>query len=494
MRLCEITSGRCRVCGRSWSGPEGTTIKRRCGGPRPTPLPSAVDLLITCGPGYHQFLPDSVGSALAQQHAEATVTVVADRCPEARDVMAQWPQVRLLQIDAGSAQVARRTAFHATSNPLVMFLDADDVLPPDYAAAAVDLLRHDQKAAIAYSDLQRFGDDDGCTSFPARVSYRDILRSNCIHSGAVTWRRLVDMTQALDTDLRFGSCEDWRLWRSILAGGLHALKMEPKYLYRQHSGSRTASINRTWSDAFAMHAETITVLIPLSGRSWAWPGFADWLDRQTWPRLQVDLRLLDTSARPDFGRMVRHWCAECDYPAVTYRAATVAAPGLADLPRRTGEKTQMDVNAAMLRIWHHLALGITTPLAVTIEDDILPPLDAIGRMVQHFTAKTDAVALPYRSRYSGRTIPPNDDQRRDVSAAPSCGFGCTAWRTDVLQAFREPARLMDRWCDVGASRGRRVLVDWSCECEHRDAPGLTTEAESAPAALSAAASPAPAAR
>lgn len=218
-----------------------------------------------------------------------------------------------------------------------------------------------------------------------------------------------------------------------------------------------------------MELETVPLLIPLSGRRWAWPQFRAWLDAQTWPHDQVELRILDTSQDEAFGLHVRHWLAGCDYPHISYQAASVADRGLADRPRVGDRVTQQAVNATMLRIWKLLTAGLTRSFAVTVEDDVLPPVDAIAAMLKTFTHATDAVAIPYRHRFEpGRTIPPRPPGARGTGPAPWCAFGCTAWRLDQLNRLWSPHG--HQWYDVGATRQMRVLARWDLQADHRDPP------------------------
>lgn len=248
------------------------------------------------------------------------------------------------------------------------------------------------------------------------------------------------------------------------------MKSPALYNYRMnHNGRRRMLAAGSWADQYDMPHETVAVLVPLSGRAWAWPKFAEWLDKQTWPHNQVELRLLDTSQDDTFGATVRAWVAQCDYPHITYMRAAVGAPGLADRPRMGSAETAKEVNRTMLRIWSRLAAGLTTAFAVTLEDDILPPPDALSRLLINIDGNTDAVCARYKSRYHGTPLPASLYRGVGVEPVGYAAFGCTAWRTDVLQS-RMTA--VGGWYDHHVARGRRILCDWSLQVEHRNAPEM----------------------
>jgi hypothetical protein len=112
-----------------------------------------------------------------------------------------------------------------------------------------------------------------------------------------------------------------------------------------------------------------------------------------------------------------------------------------------------------------------------VEDDIVPPLDAIEQLLREMDPNTATVTGAYRSRYTGDYVVWNDQGMHiprgiGVEEVGGSGFGCVLIRRAVLagetfgfgydespdyyRAFSR--RLRDqRW---------KIKIAWPVECEH----------------------------
>lgn len=86
---------------------------------------------------YARFLGAAIDSALAQSHSEVEVVVVDDGSSDAsRDVMSSYgSRIQVVLKENGGQASAFNAGFQRTSGDIVMFLDADDTLSPNAAAA-----------------------------------------------------------------------------------------------------------------------------------------------------------------------------------------------------------------------------------------------------------------------------------------------------------------------------------------------------------------------
>jgi glycosyltransferase involved in cell wall biosynthesis len=91
---------------------------------------------------YGRFLGAAIDSALSQTHAHTRVTVVDDgsRDDSLAVARAYGDRIRVIAKPNGGQASALNAGAAATAGDLVAFLDADDVLRPGFAAAAVDAL------------------------------------------------------------------------------------------------------------------------------------------------------------------------------------------------------------------------------------------------------------------------------------------------------------------------------------------------------------------
>lgn len=351
-------------------------------------------------------------------------------------------------------------------NEFVVLLDLRTLLTRDWAARALAML---QNAAVgaAYSDheLLRTG---GRTAYPATVTRDDLARSGfaaptvMVRRSALVplWERGLTTATVLRRMARAG----WQL-----------VKHDVPVLFR-------GAAERDYFDRQELAGEMVTLFIPLSGREHIWPELQQFLERQTWPHEQVRLVLCDTSCDARFQRMVRTWLAKSDYVDAHWLACPVPAAGLADAPR--GQQL-LAVNEILCRIYNRMRECLATDYVWILEDDIIPPVDVLERLLRAFDEHVATVSAPYRSRFDGRylvwsreragnhgvhqLLPPLPD-RPQVHDIRGSGFGCVVARAEVLRqhVFHLPSG--DTHYDVRFFRELpghwRRVVDWTCECKH----------------------------
>jgi hypothetical protein len=104
--------------------------------------PPIVDVVID-NFDYGRFLGAAIDSALSQTHTPTRVTVVDDGSSDDSLAVARayGDRIRLIAKANGGQASALNAGANATDGDVVAFLDADDVLVPDFAAAAVEAFR-----------------------------------------------------------------------------------------------------------------------------------------------------------------------------------------------------------------------------------------------------------------------------------------------------------------------------------------------------------------
>ena len=453
----------------------------------PTPLPTWAVIVISHN--YGQFLAECLESVLAQTVVPTEVLVIDDSSTdETPDVARQFASrhVTYRRVSCRNVHQARRAGFEATSAEVLCFLDADDSLPPDYLAAGLPLFS-DPAVGLVYSDVELFGEsmpttatatDARCSNYPAEFDRAYLERDNFLHAGSLVRREALYLSRAfehsIDPLLTQG---DWFLWRHVLGDGWTAVKQPAFYKYRQHGTNWTGLMRQIPNDYFSyagLRHETVTLFIPLSGRSTLWPALAAYLDRQTWPHAQVRLVLMDTSQDPGFSRKVQKWIASCDYPDVRHVRAAVARAGVAD-DNRYQPQVRDQVRLAVARIYNRLAREVSTDYAWVIEDDILPPADACERLLRGFNRDTASVSGIYLSRYDGLPSVWGEDCRHLSSPADGLqftygnGFGCVVLRGGVLRStvFRAQGDYDRVFYRQLHASGLKAKIDWRVVCEHR---------------------------
>ncbi len=452
------------------------------GEPGAVGAPTDVAVIVVCH-NYGRFLAEAIHSVLVQTRPPAEVLVVDDASTDDTPaVAAQFAPrgVRYERVDVRDVHRARAAGLAATRASVVCFLDADDILPPDYLEAGVPLLDN-PAVGIVYSDVERFGDQTGRIEYPAEPGNR-IHRENFVHAGSLVRRTALEMSRVFEIECPAQANDDWFLWRRIVPFGWRLAKSSAVYRYRKHAASKLAQMNAAevpYFERAALALEQVTLAIPLSGRTEFWPRMAKFLEHQTWPHDQTRLLLVDTSQSAEFGRTVRQWLATCDYSQVQYLALAVADPGLADENRR-GPGVRQRVQVAMPRIYNRVRAETTTEYLWIVEDDILPPVDTCQRLLRSFDATTVSVSGVYQSRFHPGYVAWDQDGRifaergNGVQVIGGQGFGCVILRKSVLDehVIHHGGRGDYDPTFYAELRGTRwrAKVDWWCEVGHGPRP------------------------
>jgi glycosyltransferase involved in cell wall biosynthesis len=167
----------------------------------------------------------------------------------------------LAELEAGGTRVvhqenrglaaARMAGVAATSAPYVSALDADDLEAPGALTALADALDADPEAAVAWGDVQNFGDDRtfrrlGATLDPWLITYVNELPADAMV-------RREALLAAGGWELKSGY-EDWDLWLALAergARGIHVPVVTGWYRVRS---------NRMLAETEQRHDSMTTIL------------------------------------------------------------------------------------------------------------------------------------------------------------------------------------------------------------------------------------------
>ena len=432
---------------------------------------------------YGRFLGEAIRSVLGQSRPAAEVIVVDDASEdETREVAESFHGVKYIRGEWRDVNQAREAGFKATSADVICFLDADDKLSGDYLELGLPWFV-DPLVALVYSDWEYIGNRVGVERFP-EPGTMSIHWRNFAHAASLVRRSALVATDAFRGLPDMTRCRhhcDWALWRRVLTGTRRAAKQAGRLLYRQHGKNwlLAAMADRgTYYDRAALWQEPVTIFVPLSGRLDATEDLLAWLDRQT-AREQCRLVLFDASEHAGFHRRVRRWAAECEYHDVRVLSRWVSEPGTAG-GDATKPGPRRAIVEAMWRIYDGLA-ELETEYILTVEDDVIPPDDALERLLGAMDHDVFSVASPYRGRYGGwmaADVPPGAAWRllltpkTGVQATTFNGFGCTLLRRSVLQEWTPGPYAGTPDFDMALylrlrDEGRwRSLIDWDCRSIH----------------------------
>ena len=205
----------------------------------------AISVVIPC---YNQaeLLADAVESVVAQTFTDWEVLIVDDGSPDRTGEVAEELAARhfglriqvVRQANAGLAG-ARNAGIERSRGAYVLPLDADDRIAPTMLERTFRLLEEQPGIAIAYTDLQRFGDDERVVR--VREFNPTVLPEVNHFSYCSLYRREVwEAVGGYNPNMVHGY-EDWDFWVGAMEHGYRARRIpEPLVEYRVRSGTMYA--------------------------------------------------------------------------------------------------------------------------------------------------------------------------------------------------------------------------------------------------------------
>lgn len=199
-----------------------------------------VSVIIPVGPGHAETLIDALDSVQAQTLPEWECIVVDDTDDPLDLTAYPWARVVTAAGTTG-AGAARNLGFQHARAPLVLFLDADDILAPRTLELLVK--GYADSGRYAYSDWITLEDerrvDGGMTPHEVEAYDQHAMLHGLRH--AVSALIPADWVRAIGGfDERLPVFEDWDLFGRMAAAGLCGVRVpHPLLIYRLGAGQRT---------------------------------------------------------------------------------------------------------------------------------------------------------------------------------------------------------------------------------------------------------------
>ena len=234
-----------------------------------------VSVLVTLY-NYEHLVADTLDSIVASRGLSFEIVVVEDHATDNSRAVAEaylegHPDVAIVLLAKAANEglaAARNTGIEACRAPLVMMMDADNLVYPTCLARLRAALDADPGAALAYSALEEFGSDAHLRSAYA-WNPEWLCSANYIDAQAMIRRDVLRAVGGYRTDdpLVFG-WEDWELWLRLAdRGDRGVLVAEMLGRYRVQSGSMIGLTNLSTAESLA-HLRELHPALP-------WPAMPD---------------------------------------------------------------------------------------------------------------------------------------------------------------------------------------------------------------------------
>ena len=414
-------------------------------------LPS-VTVAIICH-NYGRFLRECVESVRAQTVAALEVFVIDDASTDETAVICEELGVERIYVEHRNIHENRCLAYRRSRGDVLCFLDADDVLPPDYLAAGLPLFR-DVSVAIIFSDMERFGEVNAVTNYPPAATFQTIEFDNVIHAGSLVRRDVLELTEAMGLPMSQSAAHaDWMIWKRVLRKDWKAIKQSAVYRYRQHGANmHPTETSKPYYERANLRECPLTLFVPLSGREQYWPDMLANVKQIVACENPISVIFCDTSKSETFGAQVRSDLQQADLPDVRYVTLDVGTPGRADQDRADQDICQ-DVNRACATIYNWLQKHVSTEFVLILEDDVFPnaPASLVRDLLTGFDHITNAVSGVYINRQVGDRyvafrerggMIPLGWEGTGIEQIWGSGFGCLMLRTSILKSVPITCRVL----------------------------------------------------
>ncbi|MDP7476879.1 MAG: glycosyltransferase [Candidatus Peribacteraceae bacterium] len=471
-----------------------------------TPHPDfAVSVIIPCH-NYGTFLGKAIESVLAQTYKPAKIIVMDDASTDdTKEVTMRYSDrgVVYVRCENRSLSLTRNAGAKCTNTPFLMYLDADDYLPPHYIEKCIAPM-HDPKVALVYGDMQNFGDDNRLLNIP-QFDHDRLERQNYISSHALIRRQVLDLVGGY-RNLPGFALEDWDFYRRALQFNWTARKADTYVYYRVHSDSMLLCVKdkRTYCNDAALLHQPITIFTPFAGRLPLLDRYIQSIkDLEFDPKL-IHLHCFDTSNNPEFATALKEALANLDIGRITYSDAP-----LPKFWKQTPEKlirnrvsdkdnAQYFYEMAVVYAYNTLLRNCETEYVLVIEDDVVISSPTIRSMLETVDENTVGVVAHYPCHLQGYSMVWKKNpsggvthfpkQKSGIEKVDGSGFGCSLFRTRVLKKMPIFTRVQSQpkeWYDHIAfkrlAQHGKILCNWDIGIEHIKTKRYKKEPQSASA-------------
>ena len=179
------------------------------------------------------WIAETIESALAQTYSPKDILVIDDGSTDSTLSIAMRYDVFIVSTSNRGLASARNCGLMNTSGELVLAIDADDRISPDFLAKTVPLMT--PGVGIVSSDMQTFGLKSQLIRTEPATLRSEMTGANTIPVCSLIRRKCLLECGGWNTNL--DAWEDYSLWIDILKHGWsHAVIHEPLFHYRIRDG------------------------------------------------------------------------------------------------------------------------------------------------------------------------------------------------------------------------------------------------------------------
>lgn len=194
------------------------------------------------------YIAETITSIDAQTYPNIEIIIVDDgSSPEdaeyLKNLLTGRSDIIYSAQDNRGLSSARNHAAQLAHGKYFCFLDADDVIHPEYIQSCVDIFEKNPECKLVYSRAEFFDAQTGEWNLPEYTDFKTLLKGNHIPAFAVHYSDDYKGANGFDETLK--THEDWDFWIRLLKDGGRAIKLPTIFFYyrkRKDQSSLTDSL------------------------------------------------------------------------------------------------------------------------------------------------------------------------------------------------------------------------------------------------------------
>jgi glycosyltransferase involved in cell wall biosynthesis len=213
-----------------------------------------VSIIIPCF-NQGQYIHEAIDSVVAQTHQDFEIIIVNDGSTDIQTIdilrAIDNPSIRVIHTSNQGLASARNNGIREAQAEIILPLDSDDKIFPQYVEKALGVLKNDPATGIVYCNAELFGARKGKWAL-REFSVQEILFRNLIFHCAFFRRQDWEKTGGYNPNMIYG-WEDWDFWLSIISLGRKVFHI-PEVLHSYRVRKKSMVHVMTEEQKVAMHA------------------------------------------------------------------------------------------------------------------------------------------------------------------------------------------------------------------------------------------------
>lgn len=391
----------------------------------------SVAVSVTCHDAYRHLLQDQIWHVNNQTMPPDEKFICLDTNDQewVNEVTNQNPEWTIFGGNFKGPNSGRNIVANTAKSTWIIYADADDTMHRDYVLSAKKAIKAaGDRCGIIYADI--IHSSGSILRTPEKFDYWKLRLRNYI-SACSAWRK-----EAIFESggwMKTKCYDDWAIAHKITALGWGAVKNQVPIHVKDHAGtSRRSYIGTGAENEFKKLARSYGIVTLLAGREKNLRPWAKWL-MNAWVPERCSLYIVNNSNSREFSSRLETVIYELVYidkfKSVNISKSNIKFKNIDEFSR----------HRHVPMIYNSILPSVHEDILVTLEDDVVPPLDGLQKMID---------AFPCREKVGGMSAvyPSRSGNGRIVAAFGPVRNGGNYW-SDSL--FEKDIAGIDGCIDVG---------------------------------------------